>query len=787
MNFDLHSDQAEMKRKAGSSNEEPQPKRIGMQSEGYSTFSKRMMASMGYVPGKGLGKNETGIAEPISEASNKGRLGLGFMLEGLESEDVKWEDEDIHCDQTPEWMLTCKKALLTIDDFSNWISIGEKKESIEDETTFCDPDILERVLNAKTIFDNLSEKQFLDARTRSNPFETIKNAIFQNRAAMKMANMDAVFDFMFTNPKLEQVGSDMTELLYFADLCAGPGGFSEYVLWKKKWHAKGFGFTLKDPDSASDFKLDKFLSAPCESFDPHYGKGGYDGDGDITEPNNVEEFKNYVLTCTEGRGVHFVMADGGISVEGQENIQELLTKQLVLCQYMCALAILRKGGHFVCKVFDMYTPFSVGLFYLLYRSFERVCLFKPVTSRPANSERYIVCENLLQQDSAVQEYLFAVNDTLIQLHPQSDILSVVPESILDDEMMFTEYVTAYNDSFGVNQITHLKKLQYYVKNVNLLDNRQGDIRRKCLELWKVPISPRTVSPSMTHTQVFDSFWKEIRGDKELKVLYTKSFIEINKTNLNFMKDVHSWRWCWASGTRYMVVSIGRGDISVWDMKGGTPSFTVKRDLQGLELPKGTVIEIEVVNELQGTGSGQRKIVAAHVLDVIAIHGERLHSKSFKERTQLANKLCKAVNKPCRKGSTQLRAKCYHRVAELEKIFDGLKLQDCKGHPKAIPTHYINEEYFIAPVGVLFFKITKEPWHVHLGKNAGKFYYFNSKTKTSTFECPPNSLSSYLDVVLSRHIWIWKRSIFKDLCSEEKKLDSEEVNKSILCDHIQNCL
>ena len=46
------------------------------------------------------------------------------------------------------------------------------------------------------------------------------------------------------------------------------------------------------------------------------------------------------------------------------------------------------GGHFVCKVFDMFTPFSVGLFYLLYRCFERVCIFKPVTSRPANSERY---------------------------------------------------------------------------------------------------------------------------------------------------------------------------------------------------------------------------------------------------------------------------------------------------------------------------------------------------------------------------------------------------------------
>ena len=34
-------------------------------------------------------------------------------------------------------------------------------------------------------------------------------------------------------------------MLYFSDICGGPGGFSEYAFWKKKWHAKGFGFTLK--------------------------------------------------------------------------------------------------------------------------------------------------------------------------------------------------------------------------------------------------------------------------------------------------------------------------------------------------------------------------------------------------------------------------------------------------------------------------------------------------------------------------------------------------------------
>jgi len=62
------------------------------------------------------------------------------------------------------------------------------------------------------------------------------------------------------------------DLLYFADICAGPGGFSEYILWRKGWDAKGFGFTLKGP---CDFKLEDFFAAPCELLEPHYGKEFY--------------------------------------------------------------------------------------------------------------------------------------------------------------------------------------------------------------------------------------------------------------------------------------------------------------------------------------------------------------------------------------------------------------------------------------------------------------------------------------------------------------------------------
>ena len=43
----------------------------------------------------------------------------------------------------------------------------------------------------------------------------------------------------------------------------------------------------------------------------------------------------------------------------------------------------------------------------------------------------------------------------------------------------------------------------------------------------------------------------------------------------------------------------RNTVDAWDMKGAKPVFSSKRELQGLELPKGTVIEVELVEELQG--------------------------------------------------------------------------------------------------------------------------------------------------------------------------------------------
>lgn len=58
-------------------------------------------------------------------------------------------------------------------------------------------------------------------------------------------------------------------------------------------------------------------------------------------------------------------------MEGNENLQEVLSKQLYLCQCLMALEIVRTHGHFVTKLFDVLTPFSVGLIYMIYKCFNK--------------------------------------------------------------------------------------------------------------------------------------------------------------------------------------------------------------------------------------------------------------------------------------------------------------------------------------------------------------------------------------------------------------------------------
>ena len=116
----------------------------------------------------------------------------------------------------------------------------------------------------------------------------------------------------------------------------------------------------------------------------HYGK---DGTGNIYNIQNILDFVIKVGKNT----VDIVTADGGFDYSIDYNKQEQLSYRLFLCEMIIAVSIQKPGGMYIFKIFDISTPFTIQLLYILYKSYDNLSITKPYTSRMANSEKYVIC------------------------------------------------------------------------------------------------------------------------------------------------------------------------------------------------------------------------------------------------------------------------------------------------------------------------------------------------------------------------------------------------------------
>lgn len=727
----------------------------------HTSKAQNMMKKMGYKPGKGLGKDDQGRVDPIEAITQRGRRGFGHYVPGLKEASLQWnpEEEEIKAIEDIEWLPNVHSHTLLAESMMDWIKSGPKKLTIDDETMFCSPDILEQVIKSKTVFDKLDKVEMRKARTRSNPYETIRTASFLNRAAVKMANINRACNFMFTDPK----GLHPTELLYFADVCAGPGGFSEYILSRKRWHAKGFGFTLKNEN---DFTLDEFFAGPCETFHPYYGPKG---NGDVFDQQNQEEFRSLIMKHTYGKGVHFMMSDGGFSVEGQENIQEILSKQLYLCQCLVALMIVRPGGHFVTKLFDLFTPFSIGLVYLMYRCFENICIFKPNTSRPANSERYLICKRKKSDTQAVVEHLSHINRLLLKRNDNNDVLQIVPLDVLEADKAFVSYLRSSNDALGKKQIIGLLKIAAFCEDPILTEPKQADMRKECLSYWKV-LDKTRVRPQIVRPQ--DKIWEILKSSE--CYFFRAEALKLNSDNVkSILNHPYSW-YCMPCGSGPYVeedkaatfyLGLGRRKVFRY-MKGG--KWESIGDVK-IELPPDTLVYAELVYETKWTGKYFSKTRALHILDAYMLGGEDVSKRYLSDRYKATKIFCDALWKPVPNDYVCVRAK--ERFMLNPDIGEKLRVAQRRVKmPIAFESQKSllerddendTEPIYSAFNSVLFLKSTAQPWVRQISKKTNVFYVFNTTTKHSEYEIrngqhnrPHEAEADFKETFESRVIWHW---------------------------------
>eukprot|EP00760_Papus_ankaliazontas_P005068 PhM_4_TR12372/c0_g1_i1/m.14008/K14589/CMTR1, FTSJD2, MTR1; cap1 methyltransferase len=287
--------------------------------------------------------------------------------------------------------------------------------------------LVKDVYEKKCALGCIDTRRYLAIRNRLFPECTSGSNKYANRAGDKL---EAVLEVSGIARQLKEMkcatpdGSSFT----FADVCGGPGAFSEMLfvwacetggLTRASQQVRGYGLTLMDKHKGAPHGwYPKLLSA-----NDFFVSFGVDGTGDIYKAENVAHFVSMVQEKEEshGGGVDIVVADGGfdLNTSNLEDLQELFSATLLLAECVAAISVLKHGGKFVLKAFDTLSPFMASVLLQLAYVFEQVGICKPHRSRVMNSERYIVARGFkasTTQEKEVVTRLISTWQGILKMH-----------------------------------------------------------------------------------------------------------------------------------------------------------------------------------------------------------------------------------------------------------------------------------------------------------------------------------------------------------------------------------
>lgn len=166
-------------------------------------------------------------------------------------------------------------------------------------------------------------------------------------------------------------------------LAEGPGGFVEAVVkYRKNENDLYYGMTLKPANKTiPEWKLKRFDMSRITTF---YGA---DNTGDLYNLENTR----FLVEQLGANSMDLITADGGFDFSSDFNNQEDLSTKLIRCETYCAFNLLAENGTYILKIYDIFSPQTLHIFTLLKTCFQKIYIVKPFTSRPANSEKYLVC------------------------------------------------------------------------------------------------------------------------------------------------------------------------------------------------------------------------------------------------------------------------------------------------------------------------------------------------------------------------------------------------------------
>lgn len=311
--------------------------------------------------------------------------------------------------------------------------LNEMKQKIEPLET----NHIWETLKKKT---NLYELVYTQDSTICPPSLTVLKPL--SRSYFKMIEILQVSNFFEKLPKT-------LSKLRSAHVAEGPGGFIEAFLDRASMNRlsvnKIYAMTLKPnnhhvPGWRRSFQ---FLQRHPE-VKIHYGE---DGTGDLYVSANQKSF----IQLHESQKANVFTGDGGFDFSVDYENQEKSVYTLLVASAVVGLQVLAPEGLFVLKLFDIFSSPTQYLLRLITLCFKEWCLYKPATSRPCNSERYLLCKGFRRLPPAVLEALYVLQQKTRDHNqfPQTDFFEFFSPAE-------KEFLEQHLQTFNENQQHHLQ-------------------------------------------------------------------------------------------------------------------------------------------------------------------------------------------------------------------------------------------------------------------------------------------------------------------------------------------
>ncbi|KAJ2762949.1 hypothetical protein H4S06_000369 [Coemansia sp. BCRC 34490] len=422
-----------------------------------------------------------------------------------------------------------KEAAGFIQDLSsaNWLRMASDRDDPrgrQANSRLCEIGLVQEIDRVKsTLSRQVAAGAFDAARRQTNMYADLiplpSSPRFVGASAVALAHLDFLVSVVAMY--LGRGGGALPSFR-FADLGSERGGCAEYVLWRAAtskgrpahtvsgeadafsvhgWYFDTNGHRgLQEASAVADAGSGLSLGDMHEQCDAanrltvvaQADASTAGGGSAITSEANIDAFVRQVQAETsrapgdsQAAGIDLVVGEACYSQDDLAMDHEKGQYTFTLAQTTIALQVLRPGGSFVFRLFDITTPPTAEMLFVLSACFESVDIVRSLVSRPTSSERFVVCRRLRAIDTqwAALHMRTALNRINSGNFKLSHILSWT--KVMDDHR-FVSSLREANTEIAHAQLAMLKGVaEITLGHKQVVDRslEQKSAATRCLDEW----------------------------------------------------------------------------------------------------------------------------------------------------------------------------------------------------------------------------------------------------------------------------------------------------------------